>query len=124
MVTDSCKKTILIVEDDTDLREAYEDFMRQLGFYVQTATCVEDALRLLRKNSFEILFTDFNMPGGTGADLIAAVQVLGVKVSKIVLATSLGMSSSDVAKVMQSNPHVVHLEKPFSGHELRDSVCD
>ena len=55
---------VLVVEDETLIRElAAEDFA-DAGFQVTTACCGDEALAIIQAgSSFELLFTDIRMPG-------------------------------------------------------------
>jgi DNA-binding NtrC family response regulator len=116
------KRNVLVVEDDVDLREAYQGLLNKLGYGVKTAPCIRDAFQLLQTNHFEILLIDFNMPGGNGDELISKVKGMGLSFEKVVLATSLGRNSKEVSAVIKLNPNIVHLEKPFSIKNLRSSI--
>ncbi|MET0986108.1 MAG: ATP-binding protein, partial [Steroidobacteraceae bacterium] len=59
-------ETILVVEDDTDLRETVVTSLSQLGYHALAAANAEAALRILSgPETIDLLFTDVMMPGGT-----------------------------------------------------------
>jgi PAS domain S-box-containing protein len=59
-------ETILVVEDDADLRETVVMALAQLGYRALAAANAASALRILAgKESIDLLFTDVMMPGGT-----------------------------------------------------------
>ena len=58
-------ETILVVEDDADLRETVVTSLTQLGYHALSAPNAEKALRILSGNErIDLLFTDVMMPGG------------------------------------------------------------
>jgi CheY-like chemotaxis protein len=65
---------ILIVDDDAAVRAFLAEFFAQQNFDVRTAENGEQALALLQVESFEVIFVDFQMPGMTGLELVAAVR--------------------------------------------------
>lgn len=67
---------VLIVDDDPDLREIiYDDFL-YAGAKVATASCGNEALDLVTKNSYDFIVSDFRMPNGDGHFLARAVAKL------------------------------------------------
>lgn len=68
----SAEKTVLVVDDDADLRGLYRRALeRELPqCEVITAMDAEDALEVLRGRPVDLLITDQRMPGRTGSELI------------------------------------------------------
>ena len=65
------KKTILVVEDDTNQRELYVDELESEGYRVLTASNGRDALNVARENAPDIIVLDINMPGMDGLDTLS-----------------------------------------------------
>jgi len=61
---------VLVVDDDSFSREFLTEAARSLG--IQTASCAngEEALRHVRANSVDLVFTDLRMPGMNGVELV------------------------------------------------------
>jgi signal transduction histidine kinase len=57
-------ETILVVEDDEDVRRLVQRQLRELGYMVLSATDGRDALRRIEEQRIDLLFTDIVMPGG------------------------------------------------------------
>lgn len=70
------KKRILVVDDDPDMcflvAHAVKSF--NSGYQVDTATGATDALKKVEQAHFDLIVTDYMMPGRTGLDLITAVS--------------------------------------------------
>jgi CheY-like chemotaxis protein len=60
---------ILAVEDNEDALSMTCELLKQLGHKVHGAATAEEALRLFDSEKFDILFTDFSLPGMNGVDL-------------------------------------------------------
>lgn len=59
------KETILIVEDQPDVRELAVHYARTLGYEVVEAENGPQALQIMREHSdIDLLFTDYQLPGG------------------------------------------------------------
>jgi CheY-like chemotaxis protein len=69
---------ILLVEDETHLREAMTDLITNLGYKVDVALSGKSALELIEAGKkFDLLLTDIVMPGGiSGFDLAAKARVI------------------------------------------------
>jgi CheY-like chemotaxis protein len=58
--------TVLLTEDDPDIRELVSSFLGDLGYFVLAAADAEEALRLLEAHGdIALLLTDVTLPGGT-----------------------------------------------------------
>lgn len=63
-------QTILIVDDEPDIREVVRDVLEDEGFQVQTAEGGEQARQLRREQSFDLVLLDIWMPGTDGITLL------------------------------------------------------
>ena len=61
---------ILTVEDDEQARSVLSDILTGQGFGVDTADRASGALDLLDRNSYDIVFSDIEMPGMDGIELV------------------------------------------------------
>lgn len=114
----SRERTILVVEDESDLRDIAVAALSGLGFYVLEAPDGDAALSLLSsREDIEFLFTDIMMPGMTGTELTARAlkQRPGLKV----LYTTGGDE-----KVRQTVRPDELLCKPYRAHELTSRIRD
>lgn len=77
--------TVLLVEDDDQLRDALEENLRSVGYAVISVPDGCRALQLARRGAkFDMLLTDLRMPGEIdGARLAAEIQVLRPEVAVI-----------------------------------------
>lgn len=65
---------ILIVEDDTDLREGLSFSFSSDGHNVEEAETKKEGLRKIAKGCFDIILLDCNLPDGTGFELCKEVR--------------------------------------------------
>jgi CheY-like chemotaxis protein len=61
---------ILLVEDNEDIREGLTDLLESVGYSVSGAGSAEDGLTRLRQESFQMLITDYMLPGERGGWLL------------------------------------------------------
>ncbi len=64
-------ETILVVEDEDDVRELVEQILRRFGYTVHSAGSAEEAIRAARRvqGPVDLLLTDVVMPGASGKQL-------------------------------------------------------
>ncbi len=60
---------ILVVDDDKDIRRAFEKAFVRAGFSVTTAASAEEALEIFQREPHWVLFSDLKLPGMDGVDL-------------------------------------------------------
>ena len=65
--------TILVVEDNDEVGAFAENLLTELGHKVTRAVSGEEALQLVRANSYDIVFSDVVMPGMGGLKLAEAL---------------------------------------------------
>ena len=113
-------KTILVVDDEPEIRKLVGAMVGQLGYNVLTADSGEHALTLYRHHSpLELLITDVVAPGMSGpmlADKLSALQP-GLRV----LFISGYDNTHVVQKYVVEKGHAL-LAKPFTVAELKAKV--
>ncbi|MBB6095116.1 DNA-binding response OmpR family regulator [Povalibacter uvarum] len=67
-------ETILVVDDDPDVRALVEDFLSEIGYRVLAAADGDEALRLLDSATPHLVLADFAMPGNNGADVAREIR--------------------------------------------------
>jgi CheY-like chemotaxis protein len=68
-------KTVLLVDDNDDLRVLAKWFFDSVGFIVETARSAEEALAGFNPNVHDLVITDNSMPGMTGAELSHVIKM-------------------------------------------------
>ncbi len=68
------RPNVLIVEDETIDREGLRILLNRQGFAAEGAGTAEDALRLLPTRRWDLILTDFQMPGMDGLELLAEIK--------------------------------------------------
>ncbi len=66
------QKHLLIVDDETPLREAIAEQLAGHGYLVEQADCGEQALERLSEFAFDIVITDLRLPGIDGRQVLEA----------------------------------------------------
>lgn len=66
--------SILVVDDEPDLRTLYELTLLREGYRVETAGSVQDAAQLLLSRRFDVMISDMRLPDGTGMELLLQLR--------------------------------------------------
>lgn len=83
----SIKTSVLIVDDDEDVRRLLGRQVSSIGHDVVVVDSGEEALTIVSDQEFDLIFIDHMMPGLSGYDTIHQLRAKGCK-SKIVVITA------------------------------------
>ena len=114
-------ETILVVEDEPNLRDITRIFLEDYGYRVLEAVDVEDALQYVKTfaDPIHLTLTDVIMPGMSGRQL--AEQILSARPGmKIVYMT--GYTDDMVVQHKVLEPGVMLLQKPFDKIQLARKI--
>jgi PAS domain S-box-containing protein len=116
-------ETILVVEDQDEVRHMTATALGRYGYSVLTAINGEEALRLAAgcPDPIHLLLTDVVMPGITGREL--AKRLTAARTGLAVLYMS-GYTDRAMAPGAVLDPGVQLLAKPFTPSELAEKVRD
>ncbi|MCI0572511.1 MAG: response regulator [Myxococcaceae bacterium] len=76
---------ILFVEDNEEIREALSTVLEGEGYAVDAVGSAEEGLSRLRGRTYELLLTDYSLPGETGAWMVARAREEAVLGGAVVL---------------------------------------
>jgi two-component system chemotaxis response regulator CheY len=113
---------ILIVDDFSTMRRIIKNLLRDLGF---TNTAEADdgitALPMLQSGNFELLVTDWNMPGMQGIDLLRAVRADPKLATLPVLMVTAEQKKEQIIEAAKAgvNGYIV---KPFTAQTLKEKL--
>jgi CheY-like chemotaxis protein len=108
--------SILIVDDEEDLRDILSDELRSLGAFTTAVSSVGEAQNRLQEGPFDLILSDFRMPGGDGASLLQWVQDKSGSSIKVVFLTGFADLSVEVALSLGADGY---LNKPFHFKQLK-----
>jgi two-component system cell cycle sensor histidine kinase/response regulator CckA len=121
-VSDQPSRTILVVDDEPEIRKLVTAMLTRSGYRVLTADSGENAIRLFRNNpGVDLLLTDVVAPGMSGpmiADEIAALR------SDIKVVFMSGYDNTQVVQRYVIEKGYSLLIKPFTMEQLATMVRD
>ncbi len=114
----SCSKTVLVAEDNVVLGDVLRFNLQRCGFEVTLARTGDEALRLLASQPFDVLVTDYEMPGLNGEELCWQVrEALKIDSIRIVMCSAKGLElDRDELKTRFRIEDILY--KPFSIRDL------
>lgn len=113
---------ILIVDDFSTMRRIIKNLLRDLGFNnTAEADDGNTALPMLKNGHYDLLVTDWNMPGMTGIELLRAVRAEPTLVSLPVLMVTAESKREQIIEAAQAgvNGYVI---KPFTAQTLKEKL--
>lgn len=109
---------ILIADDEKDFVIFMKDILAKSGRTIDVAFDGQEALALIKKNDYDIIFADHSMPKLTGLELIKYVKDNGLR-SKIVMISAYPKMEEAMAKQVGADGY---LEKPVSSKVVEDMI--
>jgi two-component system, OmpR family, phosphate regulon response regulator OmpR len=105
---------LLVVDDDTRIRNLLKQFLSENGFRITVAGNAEEARRKLAGLDFDLIILDVMMPGETGVQLTKSLRAQ--KDVPILMLTALSETDSRIAGLEAGADD--YLPKPFDPREL------
>ena len=110
--------SILLVEDDPDLRRLVARALAEGGHHVDSAATAMDGLRMATSDTFDLIVLDLGLPDLDGRDLLRMIR--SVSAVPIIVATARG--ADDVVVSTLDAGADDYLVKPFSVQQLQARV--
>ena len=106
---------ILVIEDNAYVLEAFNLLLGNSGYQTRAVHTAEEALTLIRKVRFDIIISDYRLPGLDGIEFFSKAKRLTPNSTKILISA---YGIEDIAT--RAEPAGVHFffEKPFSIQSL------
>lgn len=115
----SHKNTVLIVDDEKNIRTTLARAMESIGLDVQTAASAEEAVERLNTSPFDLMLLDLWLPEVDGLELLRQAREMRPQ-TRVVVVTAHGTVEAAVRAMKLGALDFV--QKPFSPEEIRDVV--
>ncbi|RAR85894.1 two-component system response regulator PilR (NtrC family) [Paracidovorax anthurii] len=112
--------TILVVDDEPDLRTLYELTLLREGYRVETAATVAEARQQLKAQRFDAVITDMRLPDGFGMELLQDIRNQKRR-ERCVVMTAYG-SAENAVEALRSGAFD-YLTKPVDLKQFRSVVA-
>jgi two-component system cell cycle sensor histidine kinase/response regulator CckA len=113
--------TVLVVEDQPQVRRALEHLLKGAGYHVLSADSGEDALAMVRKlnGRIDLLVSDIIMPGVSGIELSRRLLAMYPKLAVLLVS---GYAGSEFGALAELGDNVQFLQKPFDAASLTSAM--
>lgn len=114
------QKKILVIDDEQDIRDNISRILKQLGYTVQTADTIRNAIKILVETpDFDLITCDVMIPAAGGFDLVEQIKSDPLYTNIPILMIT-GMDS----EILQNTRHAANdvLPKPFTTKDLTGKV--
>ena len=113
------KASILIVDDETVVRDSLGKWFEEEGYFVETATSAKDALLRLPRQHWDLALVDIKMPGMDGLELQRKVHEVDPEIIIIIMT---GYASVETAVQALKDGAYDYITKPFDPDDLAHVV--
>ena len=116
--------SILIVDDERDLREVIHLELEMFGYKIFEAGSGNEALSLCKDEKIDVIISDIRMPDGDGMHLLTNVKKSHPQIPVVILMTGYSEYAKD--DLLQQGA-TAFFEKPLDCEEINDFIlkaCD
>jgi CheY-like chemotaxis protein len=113
------KMKILWADDEIDLLKPHVMFLQNKGYDVVTATNGRDALELVKKDEFDIIFLDENMPGLSGLETLVQIKNIRSAVPVVMITKS---EAEEIMEEAIGSKIADYLIKPVNPNQILLSI--
>jgi len=111
---------ILVADDEESMRWVLSKALRKKGFTVDLARDGDEALRLIRSESYDLAILDIKMPGTNGLDLLDKVREFKSDLLVVIMTAEAGMKNA--VEAMKRGAYD-YLTKPFD-LDVMDAIVE
>lgn len=113
------RASILIVDDEESIRFTFERFLTSEGYIVATASSCKEALDRINEGGIELIFADFNLPDGTGIDILHELNLRKDKCQVIIMTAYPSVETARETLLMGSCGYIL---KPLRQEDVIQSA--
>ena len=109
------KMKTLLIDDDELIRDSFRLAFSQKGCFLMAVETAEEGLCVLQNNKFDIIISDFTLPGMNGIDFFKQAAINQTNTANVLISGNISPE-----KLLEKNEAKVHdfVQKPFSVTDL------
>ena len=114
------KMKILLIDDDELIRDSFQLAFSQKGCFLMAVETAEEGLCVLQNNKFDIIISDFTLPGMNGIDFFRQTAINQIDTANVLISGNISPE-----KLSEKNEAKVHdfVQKPFSVTALAHTLA-
>jgi DNA-binding NtrC family response regulator len=106
---------ICVIDDQAMMRDSVQQTLTASDHKVQAFDSAQEALTIIKQQSFDVVLTDLRMPGLDGVGLLRELRRMGIDVP-VIMMTAHGTVANAVEAIKLGA--FDYLQKPFTGQEI------
>jgi signal transduction histidine kinase/DNA-binding response OmpR family regulator len=118
-VTPASKARVLVVDDEIQVVQIFQDLLTQQGYTVESCDNGDDAILKVTKGEFDLVLTDINLPGVDGLEVIRAAKAAD-KDTCVILITGYASTTTAIDALRQGAYD--YITKPFDLWETLKAI--
>ncbi len=111
----STKGSILVIDDETEIREGLAELLRVEGYKADSASTGEDGMKRLENGLFDLVLLDINLPDRNGLDLLQVIKRESPEVGVIMITA---YASTQIAFQASKQGADSYVTKPWDNDKL------
>lgn len=112
-------RTVLVVEDDSSMREAIESLLSAAGFESTAYGSAEEMLAAGRSEEAVCVVSDIRLPAMSGLELLVKLRAHGLRPPVVMISA---YDAPNVRSQAEQLGAAAYLTKPFEGRALLDAI--
>ncbi len=109
------KKKVFLIDDEENILTVIKKFLEDNSFSVKTAKTKEEAVKILQRESFDIVLSDYKLPDGTGFEILEFFRKIE-PVKPFIMITAYGSINGAVEAMRKGASH--YIAKPIEFDDL------
>lgn len=127
-------RNILVVDDETQIRDLLGIYLKRQGFTVATAATSGETLEKLARQSLDLVVLDISLGGEDGLSLLARIKASHPGI-KVIMLTGMGFvedllqeahqkgADGYVSKALPLDELLLTIQRTLRGTEVRAAAC-
>ncbi len=111
----SALNSILVIDDESEIRESLEQLLKMEGYQVDTAPTAEEGLHKIEEQAYDLLLLDINLPGRNGLEVLQVIKRESPQTSVIMITA---YDSSQMAFQASRQGADSYITKPWDNDRL------
>ncbi|MCG8685205.1 MAG: sigma-54 dependent transcriptional regulator [Desulfobacterales bacterium] len=110
---------ILVIDDDALIRETLSTCIKSIGHSFRGAETIQEGVKLVSENEFDLVLLDVNLPDGDGIDILPEIKK-NQPTPEVIIITAEGNTTG--AEMALENDVWDYILKPFSTNEIKLAI--
>ncbi len=112
-------KKVLIIDDEESIRKILSIILKTEGYAVTEVKDSKEAIKIISKDSFNLIITEISMPNVDGLTLIKEIETVSPNVPVVVISA---IGTKNIIKKVINAGACSYLIKPFDYIKLKNAV--